>query len=94
MRREFDSVVENNTFEWQKASRNKNIVGSRWFFTIKSKSNGSHEYKARFVAKGYSQIYKDYRETFAPTTSMISIRLLLQIEVQDDLIIWRLRVHI
>ena len=27
--REFDSWVENNSFEWQKASRNKNIVSSR-----------------------------------------------------------------
>ena len=24
---------------------------------IKSKHNGSHEYKARFVTKGYSQIH-------------------------------------
>ena len=29
-----------------KAPRNKNIVGSRCFFTIKSKSDGSHEYEA------------------------------------------------
>ena len=87
MEREFDSLVENNTFKWQKAPSkvrsNKNIVSSRWFFTIKSKSNRSHEYKARFIAKGYSQIYgKDYRETFALMTNMASIRLLLQIAVQ------------
>ena len=56
MQREFDSLVENNTFECQKASRNKNIVSSRCFFTVKSKSDGSHEYKAHFVANG-----KDYR---------------------------------
>ena len=88
MRKEFDSLAENDTFEWQKAPKNKNIIGCRWFFTIKSKCNGGHESKARFVAKGYSQIYgKDYRETFAPTTNMVSIRLLLQIAVPYDLII-------
>ena len=88
MQREFDSLVKNNTFEWQKAPSNKNIVGSRWFFTTKSKSDGSHEYKVHFVANGYSQIYgKDYRETFAPMTNMASIRLLLQIVVQYDLLI-------
>ena len=60
MKDEFDSLVGNNTFEWQKAPSNKNIVDSRWFFIIKSKR---HVYKARFVAKDYSQIYgKDYRE--------------------------------
>ena len=47
MRKEFDSFVENNTFEWQRAPRNKNIVGSRcFFFTIKRKNDGSYEYKA------------------------------------------------
>ena len=88
MQKEFDSFVENNTFEWQKASRNKNIVGSRLFFTIKSKSGGSHEYKAWFVARGYSQMHaKYYWETFAPITNMALIRLLLQIAVQYDLLI-------
>ena len=47
--REFDSLVE-NTFEWQKAPRYKNCG---WFFTIKSKSDRSYEYKAHFVAKDY-----------------------------------------
>ena len=88
MWREFDSLVENNTFEWQKAPRNKNIVSSGWIFTIKSKSDGRHVYKVCFIAKGYSQIYgKDYRETFTPKTNMASIRLLLQIVVQYDLLI-------
>ena len=87
MRREFDSLEENNTFEWQKVPRNKNIFSSRWFFTIKSKSDGNYEYIARFIAKGYTQIYgKDYKETFASTTNMVSMRLLLQIAVQYDLL--------
>ena len=64
-----------------------------FFFTIKSKSNGSHEYKACFIAKGYLQIYcKDYRETFALTTNMASMRLLLQIAVQYDLLIHHMNV--
>ena len=45
MKGEFDSILENTTFEWQKAPRNKNIVVSWWFFTIKSKSDGSHDVK-------------------------------------------------
>ena len=86
--REFDSLIENNTFEWQKVQEIKNIVSSRWIFTMKSKSNGSHEYKVCFIAKGYSQIYgKDYKETFTLTTIMASIRLLMQIAVYYDLLI-------
>ena len=87
---EFDSLVENYTFEWQKATKIKNIVGSRWgFFTIKSKNDAIHEYEARLVAKGYSQIYgKDYRQTFSLTTNMASIGLLLEIAVQYELFIY------
>ena len=60
---------------------------------MKSKSNGSHEYKVRFIAKGYSQIYgKDYKETFTLTTIMASIRLLLQIAVYYDLLIYHIDV--
>ena len=63
------------------------VVGG--FFTIKSKTDGDYEFKACLVAKGYLQIYgKDYRKTFTPiTTNMVSIRLLLQIAIQYDLII-------
>ena len=40
------------------------------------------------MAKGYSQIYgKDYRQTFALIINMASIRWLMQITVQYDLII-------
>ena len=66
MRKEFDSLVENNTFELEKAPRTENIVGSWWIFAIKSKSDGIHEYRARFVAKGYSQIYGKDLEKLSP----------------------------
>ena len=66
MQKEFDSLLENNTFELKKVSKDKNIVGSKWVYTLKYKDDGSYEYKVQFVAKGYLQIYgKDYQKTFA-----------------------------
>ena len=45
--------------------------------------------------EGYSQIYgKDYREIFALMTNMASVRLLLQIAVQYDLLIHHMDVKI
>ena len=42
------------------------MVGSRWIYKVKHAADGSVEkYKARFVAKGFSQEGIDYEETFA-----------------------------
>ena len=86
--KEFDSFVENDTFEWLKAPKAIHIVGIRWIYTLKYKQDGNYEYTVRFVSKGYSQICGiDYRENFAQTTNMASIRLQLQAAVQYDLLI-------
>lgn len=55
-----------------------NVVTSRWVYHIKRKSNGEiARYKARLVARGFSQIEGiDYHETYAPVADMSIIRLL------------------
>ena len=53
---------------------------------MKDSISGNDIYKARFVAKGYSQAEGiDYDETFSPTARMTSIRILLQLAAQYDL---------
>jgi len=55
-------------------------------YAVKSDVNGDERFKARFVAKGYSQVSGvDYYETFAPTARFTSIRMLMQLAVQEDL---------
>ena len=50
-------------------------------------------YKARYVAKGYSQIKDiDYHETFAPTSNFTSLRALMQIAAKHDLILHQINV--
>jgi hypothetical protein len=55
------------------------VVSSRWLFKIKHAADGSIEkYKARFVARGFSQKEGiDYEETFAPVARYTSIRTII-----------------
>ena len=65
----------------------------KYIYAVKIGQNGEETHKARYVAKGYSQIPEiDYKETFAPTARMSSIRTLLQRVVQNDMIIHQMDV--
>ena len=73
MREEMDSLIENETFILTTLPEGRNLVGGCWVYTIKEGSNGAKTYKARYVAKGYSQVRGvDYQETFAPTANLTS----------------------
>jgi hypothetical protein len=62
-------------------SKEKSVVSSKWIYKTKHVVDGSIEkYKARFVARGFSQkegIY--YEETFAPVARYILIRTILSL---------------
>ena len=60
--------------------KGKTSIGGRWVYSEKSKENEDIRYKARYVAKGYSQkVDVDFTETFSPTARMTSVRLLMQL---------------
>ena len=57
----------------------RKLVGSGWVFKVKRNADRSVErFKARIVAKGYSQVKGlDYDETFAPVIRYDSLRLII-----------------
>ena len=57
MKKELDSLIENDTFESTTAPNDKNIIGSRWVYSLKFKNGNNCEYKARFVAQKDSHRY-------------------------------------
>ncbi|WKA11488.1 hypothetical protein VitviT2T_028982 [Vitis vinifera] len=81
-----NALKKNGTWEVVDLLREKKVVGCKWVFTIKSKANGSVErYKAKLVAKGFTQTYGiDYQETFAPVAKINSIRVLLSLAVNSN----------
>ena len=84
---EINTLNANETWELTPLPQDRKETKGRWVFTIKQgKEPGRVQYKARYVAKGYSQVHGvDYDETFSPTTRFTSIRVLLQKAVNDSL---------
>ena len=90
---EIKALEENDTFELVPPPEGREIVGGRWVYTVKTGPKKAETFKARYVAKGYSQIPGiDYHETFSPTARMSSIRVLLQLAVQNDMLVHQMDV--
>lgn len=93
MNDEMQSLEENDTYKITQLPLGKKAVGGRWVYTLKCDTDGSDKYKARFVAKGYSQKQGiDYEETFSPTADMTTVRVVMQKAVQEDLVLHQMDV--
>ena len=81
---EYSSIMQNDVWEVVPRPTDRAVVGSRWIYKIKHGADGSIEkYKARFVAKGFSQKEGiDYEETFAPVARYTSIRAVISLAAQ------------
>ena len=71
--------MKNDVWDIVTKPENKSVVSSKWIYKIKHVADGSIEnYKARFVAKGFSQEEGiDYEETFALVARYTSIRTIM-----------------
>ena len=59
----------------------------------RNSGTGAKTFKARYVAKGYSQVRgNDFQETFAPTANLTSLRVLMQMAAQHDLVLHQMDV--
>jgi hypothetical protein len=78
---EYQSIIKNDVWEIVSRPKSKDVVSPKWLFKIKHAADGSIEkYKARFVARGFSQKEGiDYEETFAPVARYTSIRTIIAI---------------
>ena len=86
--------MENETWDLVELPSGRTSIGSKWVFKVKYKSDGTVErFKAQLVAKGYAQQPGvDYDETFSPVVKFRSIRALLALAVQHDLLLHQMDV--
>jgi hypothetical protein len=78
---EHNSNMRNDVWEIVPRLEGKLVATSRCLYKVKHAVDGSVEkYKARFVARGFSQREGvDYKETFAPIAKYSSIRAIISI---------------
>ncbi|CAI7869735.1 unnamed protein product [Closterium sp. NIES-53] len=62
-----------------------NIVSGMWIFRVKRPPGSPPVFKARYVARGFSQRHGvDFFQTFSPTPKMTTLRVLLHVAAQRD----------
>jgi hypothetical protein len=75
--------MKNKTWHLGPPQKGRNVIGCKWVYNIKRKSDGSLDhYKARLVAKGFKQRYGvDYDDIFSPVVKHATIRIVLSLAI-------------
>lgn len=86
---ELASFSEQNVWELVDIPPGHSTVSIKWIFKVKVGEDGQVErYKARLVGRGFSQRYgENVFETFSPVARFDSVRTLLAVAVQYDLLL-------
>nr|GEY88410.1 retrovirus-related Pol polyprotein from transposon TNT 1-94 [Tanacetum cinerariifolium] len=89
------SIKDNQVWRLVDLPPNVKTVGNKWIFKKKTDMDGKvHTYKARLIAKGFTQTYRvDYEETFSPVANIRVIRILIAIAAFYDYDIWQMNVQ-
>lgn len=87
MNEEYNSLIENNTWELVKLPEKRFVIKTKWIFKTKRDTNGDIvKRKSRLVAKGYTQRYGiDYQDTYAPVVRYTSIRFLMALAIKNNM---------
>ncbi|CAM8893220.1 unnamed protein product [Rhodiola kirilowii] len=86
MKEEFDALIKNKTWDLVSRPMHANVVSGKWLFKHKFGADGTlTRYKARWVARGYSQQQgMDFDETFSSVVKPATIRTVLCLALARD----------
>ena len=81
MKEELDALTKNHTWDLVTLPSRRSVVGCKWIYKIKTRSDGSIErYKDRLIAKGFTQEYEiNYEEIFTLVARISFVRTLLAV---------------
>lgn len=94
MNAEMESIEKNDTWELTDLPSGVKKIGVKWIYKTKLKENGEvDKFKARLVARGYSQRYGvDYNEVFAPVSRMDTVRMIIALAANKGWQVYQLDV--
>lgn len=86
MEKEHEALMSNKVWKLVPRPENTNIIKCKWVYRMKCDHVGNSRYKARLVARGFSQQYGvDYDDTFSPVVRHSTMRLLFAIATEYNL---------
>ncbi|CAO1618272.1 unnamed protein product [Parajaminaea phylloscopi] len=93
--KELDCLAKNNTWQEVPLPSDAHTITAKWVFKLKRDASGQIvKFKARLVARGFSQVEGiDYTETFAPVSRLASFRMFLAQAVARRMFIHHLDVE-
>lgn len=95
MNTEFDALLQDQTWTLVPPELATNVIGCKWVFRIKRKSDGSiNQYKARLVAKGFHQQPGiDYGETYSPVIKPTTVCIVLSLALSNGSPIYQIDIQ-
>ncbi|XP_060170436.1 uncharacterized protein LOC132601358 [Lycium barbarum] len=95
MKKEFEALKTNHTWDVVELPFGKKPIGYKWVYKIKHKVDVSVErHKARLVVRGYTPIQGiDFHETFSLVFKMCTIRYLITFAVKNGWSLFQLDVN-
>ncbi|CAI7857115.1 unnamed protein product [Closterium sp. NIES-53] len=82
---EMASLKSTGTYVDEVPPPRANIVSGMWIFRVKRPPGSPPAFKARYVARGFSQRQGvDFFKTFSPTAKMTALQVLLHVAAQRD----------
>ena len=87
MKKELMELKENNTFSLVYLPPGAKAIGGKWVYKISSPPGEELRFRARYVAKGFSQQEGiNYAETFSPTCKFSTIKIATQICIDEGML--------